>query len=94
MLPPMLALRLCAAAVVVSVLLAAALGSCGGPQEIWACIDPATGKLDDNAPYDPNHYTAAGVYDPCHCYDPAGPRPQCPILVDGGPDADAGPDAP
>jgi hypothetical protein len=86
MLPPMLALRLSVAAVVASSLLAAGtFASCGNNTFTdWACIDPATGKEDSNAPYDPTHYVN-GVFDPCHCYDPGGELPQCPILVDAGP---------
>ncbi len=89
----MLALRLSIAAAA-STLLAAALTSCGPTTETtWSCIDPATGKEDSNAPYDPTHYVD-GVFDPCHCYDPGGELPQCPILVNGGPAKDAGQDAP
>ena len=101
MLAAMHALRFATAALVASLLLAAAaLGSCGPIQEItlWVCNNPATGKADTSI-YDANHYVD-GVFDPCHCYDPCGELPQCPILVnDGGPAADAacadaGPDGP
>ena len=83
-----------------SLLAAAALGSCGiNTEAIWICNNPATGKAPDDAIYDPKHYVD-GVFDPCHCYDPCGELPQCPILVnDGGPApgavcADAGTDGP
>jgi hypothetical protein len=61
------------------------LGSlCGTDhQELWFCLNPATGKLD-GAPYDANH-VVNGVFDPCHCYDPCGPQKSCPIIVDAGP---------
>ncbi len=94
MLAPVHPLRL---VVVVTALFAgAALGSCFGNQDLWSCLDPATGVPIDG-PYDEGHYDEAG-FDPCHCYDPGGPEPQCPIAVDAGPgnvgDAgDAGPDA-
>lgn len=100
MLPPMPALRLCAAALATSVLLAVVLGSCG-PNDLhtWVCNNPVNGKVDFSI-YDANHYVN-GVLDPCHCYDPCGELPQCPLLInDGGPapDAagcgDAGADAP
>ncbi len=82
------ALRFAVAALAASLLLAAAaLGTFNcSSVSIWSCIDPATGKEDSSAPYDPTHYVN-GVFDPCHCYDPGGPEPQCPILVDAGPDA-------
>jgi hypothetical protein len=71
-----------AALVVFGVLVADA---CYYGQEIWVCLNPATGKVDD-APYDDNHYVN-GVFDPCHCYDPCGPEKSCPIVVDAGPPA-------
>jgi hypothetical protein len=82
------ALRLSAAAAYVAVILAAvALGACEDSiQQLWFCDDPATGKQDANSPYDQTH-SVDGVFDPCHCYDPGGPLPQCPILVDAGSDA-------
>jgi hypothetical protein len=99
MLPPMLALRLSVAAVVASSLLAVALASCATAyEELWVCNNPVNGKADPTI-FDPNHYVN-GTADPCHCFDPCGELPQCPILVnDGGPMpgvvcADAGADAP
>jgi hypothetical protein len=75
-----------------------ALAACG-PNEIpyWVCDNPATGKLDYGFG-DPNHYTN-GVYDPCFCFGPCGPSPECPIAVDAGPPppgviCDAGTDGP
>lgn len=85
MLAPMNALRLAGAAVAASALLAAALGACGpNTAEFWQCLDPVTGKIDSNAPYDDLNYIDAGVYDPCHCFDPGGEAPQCPYLIDAG----------
>jgi hypothetical protein len=76
-------------ATVASTLLAAALGSCGpNSQELWECNNPVNGKADPSV-YDANHYVN-GVFDPCHCYDPCGELPQCPLLInDGGPAPDA-----
>ena len=92
MLPLMVALRLDAASFAASVLLAAALGSCSDQNfTVWICLNPVTGKDDPNE-YDPNHYVN-GTLDPCHCFDPGGPEPQCPLAVDAGL-VDAGPDAP
>ncbi len=93
MLAPMSALRF---SVAVAAIAAPALGSCSfGNQPLWSCLDPATGQPIDG-PYDATHYVG-GVFDPCHCYDPGGPEPQCPIEVDAGPrdagSGDAGPDA-
>jgi hypothetical protein len=72
------------------VALAAALASgtlgslcAGDPVELWVCLNPETGKLD-NSIGDDNHYVN-GVFDPCHCYDPCGPAKTCPDLVDAGP---------
>jgi len=89
----MVALRFAAASFAASVLLAAALASCGPIQnvEVWICLNPVTMKEDPNE-YDPNHYVN-GVFDPCHCFDPGGPEPQCPLEVDAGL-VDAGRDAP
>ncbi|MFO0761269.1 MAG: hypothetical protein U0359_32620 [Byssovorax sp.] len=77
----------------------AGAGVACGPNEhpFWICLSPTTGKLDPDIG-DPNHYVD-GVFDPCFCYDPCGPRPECPIVVDAGPpppDAmcDAGNDSP
>ena len=57
--------------------------ACGVQHEIWICINPDTGKLDD-APYDENNYVN-GVFDPCHCYDPCGPSKACPSAhIDAG----------
>jgi hypothetical protein len=58
---------------------------CGPDQTmVWFCLNPDSGKLND-APYDANHNDDAGVFDPCHCYDPCGPAKTCPITVDAGP---------
>ncbi len=55
-------------------------------QEIWICLDPTTGKLDEAYKwYDYAAIGPDGLIDPCHCYDPCGSQPQCPILVDAGP---------
>ena len=70
---------------------------CGPDQSVsWFCLNPATGKVP-GGPYDSTHYVN-GVFDPCHCYDPCGELPQCPIVVlDAGspsaPGCDAGDDA-
>jgi hypothetical protein len=53
------------------------------PNDYWVCINPATGREDPSIG-DPNHYSN-GMLDPCHCYDPCGEAPICPILVDAGP---------
>jgi hypothetical protein len=71
--------------------------ACVNELPLWVCDNPATGKADVNIG-DFNHYTN-GVYDPCFCYDPCGPHPECPILVDAGPPpmgamCDAGKDGP
>jgi hypothetical protein len=61
------------------------------PVNTWICLNPATGRLDSSIG-DWNHY-AGGMYDPCHCYDPCGEAPTCPLLVDAGtpgPGCDAG----
>jgi hypothetical protein len=60
------------------------------PLVIWVCNNRATGKSDATI-WDADHYVN-GVFDPCHCYDPCGPMPECPILVDAGPPCDAGSD--
>jgi hypothetical protein len=66
------------------VLLAVGCGVFGpNKQELWACLNPDSGKLT-GAPYDATHYVN-GVFDPCHCYDPCGPEASCPIAVDAGP---------
>jgi hypothetical protein len=50
---------------------------------VWICENPTNHKLDPSI-YDANHYVG-GMPDPCHCYDPCGPQPTCPIVVDAGP---------
>jgi hypothetical protein len=77
------------AVVFVPLLPVAGAGVGCGPQQIaiWFCDNPDSGKLDpgmDPPDYDANHYVG-GVFDPCHCYDPCGPAPTCPIAVDAGP---------
>ncbi len=88
-LTPSRALR--SAVILAAVLASGTLGAlCGtNQQEIWICLNPETGKLDD-AIYDANNYVN-GKADPCHCYDPCGPEKTCPIVVDAGP---PGPDCP
>ena len=78
-------LRRCLAVAALAGFAGAGAGVACGPNELpyWVCLNPATGKLDPNVG-DPNHYTD-GVYDPCFCYGPCGPLPECPILVDAGP---------
>ena len=67
-----------------AVLVALAAVGCGPDvMNLWICINPATGKLDTSIG-DPNHYVD-GMADPCHCYDPCGPAPTCPFVVDAGP---------
>jgi hypothetical protein len=93
--PPSRALR--SAVALAAALTFGTLGTlCGdGTQEIWVCLNPATGRLDHTI-YDENHFVN-GQADPCHCYDPCGEAPTCPILVDAGPPplgCDAGADGP
>ncbi len=68
---------------------------CGPDQtEIWLCLNPVNGK-EDSTVHDDSHYVN-GVFDPCHCYDPCGPLPSCPSVIDAGPlppGCDAGTDA-
>jgi hypothetical protein len=69
-------------------ILAAMAGSaagCGSPPVLWICDNPINGKADNNY-YDGTHFVN-DTFDPCHCYDPSGPLPTCPIVVDAGPDA-------
>jgi hypothetical protein len=77
-----LALAVAGAAIAAAV--PGALAGCGPDNvTLWVCLNPATGKLDTSI-YDDSHYVD-GMPDPCHCFDPCGPAPTCPVVVDAGP---------
>jgi hypothetical protein len=94
MLAPMNALRLSVAAAIGAglAMTSGAVGCYSNPlPNSWVCRDPVTHMLVVGD-YDLNHYVN-GVFDPCHCLDPGGPRLTCDILPDAGADvADAGED--